>query len=81
MNLVRRSKIWILISMFRFIWHTTDFRLVPNQSKMFDNNPNLVWFDKIQKCIYLCVVEYVHASTFPSSVWQKCKIKINWNAI
>ena len=37
------NQIWIVIFLFPFIWHQTDFRLVPNQLEKENYNPNLVW--------------------------------------
>ena len=36
------SWIWTVITFFQLIWHHKKFRLVPNQSKKFDYNQNLV---------------------------------------
>ena len=38
----------ILLEIFRLILQQTEFRLVPNQSKKWNYNPNTVWFNKIQ---------------------------------
>ena len=49
LNLVESALIWIVLNLFRLIWHWAEIRLVVNQSEKGNYNPNLVWFDKIQK--------------------------------
>ena len=54
--IVDRNQIWIVIKLFRFIWHQMEFRLVLNQSEKFDFNPNLVSVDQVQDrflCVYV----------------------------
>ena len=46
---VRWSPIWIVITLFWWIWPQMEFPMVPKQSKNGKYNPNLVWFKQIQK--------------------------------
>ena len=48
---VNQTKFCIIITFFRLIWHRTEFGLMPNQLEKCNYNPNLVWFNKIQKII------------------------------
>ena len=69
-------------SLFRLIWHQTEFRLMPNQSEKCSYNTNLVWFNKVHKNISLCVPHLVDSvNTFLHSQTQKdfflsCQIKL-----
>ena len=52
--LLHPSQILIRLPFFRLNWHHTEFRLELNKSEKGNYNPNLVWFNRIQKKI-LCV--------------------------
>ena len=53
-NLVNPYKIWIVITIFKYIEHQTEFHLVLNLSQNGNYNQNLVWINKIPKT-FLCV--------------------------
>ena len=48
LNHIKLSLTWIVIKLFRLIWHQTGFRLVTNQLEKCDHNPNLVKLNTIQ---------------------------------
>ena len=39
---VKPNQIWILITLFRLIWHKTEFYLLPDQLKKCEQNQNLI---------------------------------------
>ena len=41
----KSSQIWIVIMIFRMIWHQMDLRLVSDQTNECNYNPHLVWFN------------------------------------
>ena len=45
MNLIQLNLLWIVIILFRLIWHQREFRLVLNQSEKCNYNPDLVQQD------------------------------------
>ena len=47
-NLVNSNQICITITLFRYIWHLSEFRLVLNLSKNGNYNINLVWINQIR---------------------------------
>ena len=48
MNLIKSYQIWIVVTLFRLIWHQTKFPFVSNQSERYNSNPSLVRMDKVQ---------------------------------
>jgi len=65
--LFKLNQIWIVITLFRFIWHQTKIRLVQNQSKKCNYNPNYVKFNEISKrflCvhIHIFILDVIHIS-------------------
>ena len=58
LNLVKLNYILIVVTLFRLIWHQTEFRLVTNQLEKCNNDQNFVTFNKIQKrdlCVHCTV--------------------------
>ena len=54
LNLAKLNQLWIVVTLFRLIWHQTKFRLVANQLGKWNLNPTMVWFSKIDNGL-LCV--------------------------
>ena len=49
LNLASLNHIWTVIALFLFIWHQTEFRIMPNISEKCNYNSNLVLSNKIQR--------------------------------
>ena len=68
--------IWIVITLFPFIWNQIEFHLVPNQSKKCDYNPNLVWINMILRTFLRVKVD----AFFLFSVFWGCVVLFWWLA-
>ena len=54
-NFDTTNQIWIVIIIFRLIWHQTEFSFVLNQPKRYNYNQNLVWLTRFRKYFSVCV--------------------------
>ena len=76
-NLGKSNQIWIVITHFRLIMHQTEFGLLSYQSENCNCNPNLVWFNKIQR--WFLWVQLFLPHTAEKKLLVKNDIKVVWS--
>ena len=58
MNHVNTNQIWVVITLFRLIWHQTEFRLVPNQSEKRNKQSYQLYFMKCSTVLGLFEISF-----------------------